>query len=86
MYRPYVVTLPSARTHLPPGKEESLFESFTGGVDERSAGGVGLGLASVRAGVEAHKGTVRAEHCPEGGTRFIFTLPAGVPPDTPMEA
>ena len=65
---------------LPPGKEESLFEKFTRGQDESPVAGVGLGLAIVRAIVEAHKGTVRAENRPEGGARFIITLPAGEPP------
>ena len=65
---------------LPPGREESLFEKFTRGQDESPVAGVGLGLAIVRAIVHAHKGTVRAENRPEGGARFIITLPAGEPP------
>lgn len=65
---------------LPPGKEESLFEKFTRGQDESPVAGVGHGLAIVRAIVEAHKGTVRAENRLEGGARFIITLPAGEPP------
>jgi two-component system sensor histidine kinase KdpD len=65
---------------LPPGREESLFEKFTRGHDESAVAGVGLGLAIVRAIVQAHKGTVRGENRPEGGARFIITLPAGEPP------
>ncbi len=71
---------------LPPGKEEGLFEKFTRGHEESPVAGVGLGLAIVRAIVEAHKGTVKAENRPEGGARFIVTLPAGEPPIVPKEA
>ncbi len=71
---------------LPPGREESLFEKFTRGQDESAVAGVGLGLAIVRAIVEAHQGTVRAENRPEGGARFLIDLPAGKPPAVPEEA
>ncbi len=37
--------------------------------------GTGLGLAMVRQTVLAHGGTIRAEGGPEGGTRFVITLP-----------
>lgn len=70
---------------LPPGKEEMLFEKFTRGQEESPVSGVGLGLAIVRAIVEAHKGTVRAENRAEGGARFIISLPAGEPPLIPSE-
>jgi two-component system sensor histidine kinase KdpD len=70
---------------LPPGKEERLFEKFTRGHEESSVSGVGLGLSIVRAIVQAHKGTVRAENRPEGGARFTITLPAGEPPTVPLE-
>jgi len=70
---------------LPPGKEATLFEKFTRGQDESPVAGVGLGLAIVHAIIEAHKGAVRAENRPEGGARFIITLPAGEPPSIPME-
>jgi two-component system sensor histidine kinase KdpD len=70
---------------LPPGREAILFEKFTRGQDESPVAGVGLGLAIVRAIVEAHKGTVRGENRPEGGARFVITLPAGEPPVVPPE-
>jgi len=70
---------------LPPGKEETLFAKFARGKSESSVSGVGLGLSIVRAIVEAHDGTVRAENRYAGGARFIISLPAGSPPDVPEE-
>jgi two-component system sensor histidine kinase KdpD len=71
---------------LPPGREESLFEKFTRGQEESTVAGVGLGLAIVRAIIEAHNGTVKAGNRPEGGARFVITLPTGEAPDVPREA
>jgi signal transduction histidine kinase len=42
----------------------------------RSDGGVGLGLAVVKATAERHGGTVTCEQSPLGGARFEVTLPA----------
>ncbi|HZV53710.1 MAG TPA: two-component system sensor histidine kinase KdpD [Rhodocyclaceae bacterium] len=70
---------------LPTGKEEALFEKFARGQEESAVAGVGLGLAIVRAIVEVHKGTVSAENRPEGGARFVISLPAGEPPAVPTE-
>lgn len=66
---------------LPPGREAWLFEKFSRGEEESAVAGVGLGLAIVRAIVEAHDGRVRAENRAQGGARFVITLPAGSPPD-----
>jgi two-component system sensor histidine kinase KdpD len=61
---------------LPPGREERIFESFTRGDDTPSPRqGAGLGLAIVRAIVEAHGGSIHAEKARETGARIIFTLP-----------
>lgn len=53
-----------------------VFEPFyrPGGHGE-AAGGWGLGLALVRQIAEEHDGTVRCEAPPDGGARFIVTLP-----------
>jgi len=57
---------------------ERVFERFTR-LDEgrsRDAGGVGLGLAMVRAIVERHGGTVAIDDAPLGGARLVVRLPA----------
>jgi two-component system sensor histidine kinase KdpD len=68
---------------LPPGQEEVIFEKFTRGERESATPGVGLGLAICRAIVEAHQGTIRGGHAPQGGAAIIFTLPLGTPPAMP---
>lgn len=70
---------------LPPGREDTLFDKFARGREESAVAGMGLGLSIVRAIVEAHDGTVRAENRAEGGARFVIHLPAGQPPDVPKE-
>ncbi len=66
---------------LVPGTEEAIFEKFTRGARESATPGVGLGLAISRAIVEAHRGKIRAERGPDGGARFIISLPLGSPPE-----
>jgi two-component system, OmpR family, sensor kinase len=41
----------------------------------RDRGGAGLGLAIVRAIVDAHDGAIWVERSPEGGARFVIELP-----------
>ncbi|HZP30951.1 MAG TPA: ATP-binding protein [Acidimicrobiia bacterium] len=68
---------------IAPDDRERVFERFTR-LDEgraRDAGGMGLGLALVKATVERHEGTVHIEDSPLGGARFVVKLPAALAPD-----
>jgi two-component system, OmpR family, sensor histidine kinase KdpD len=61
---------------LPSGREVEIFESFARGDDQQSPKrGAGLGLAIVRAIIEAHGGSIHAEPGRKKGARVIFTLP-----------
>ena len=57
-----------------------LFEPFyrPDAARTREAGGVGLGLAIVRSGIEASGGTVRAENASPNGLCVVFRLPFAV--------
>jgi signal transduction histidine kinase len=61
---------------------EQIFERFTRTDSSRSrdTGGVGLGLAVVRATARRHGGDVRCETSPAGGARFVVTLPGEAEP------
>lgn len=53
-----------------------LFERFfRGDANSASEGGAGLGLAIVRDIIKLHRGSVRYEDAPGGGSRFIVRLP-----------
>ncbi|MDQ8020434.1 MAG: two-component system sensor histidine kinase KdpD [Moraxellaceae bacterium] len=84
---------------LPPGRAERLFGKFTRGHEESAIPGVGLGLAIVRAIVETHGGSVRAENVTDAqengggdtqgamrGARFVFELPRREAPQLPEES
>ena len=56
---------------VPAGTRERIFEPFF----TTKAKGSGLGLSIVHAIVTQHGGTLRVEDSPEGGARFIVSLP-----------
>jgi len=64
---------------VPPQLGSTLFDKF---VRASTAPGAGLGLAVVRAIVEAHGGRVSAENAPPAGARFRVELPADHPAAT----
>jgi len=60
---------------------ERIFQKFSHGPIQTSAGGVGLGLAICRAIVRLHGGDAWAEPVPAGGMAFRFSLPIGQAPE-----
>jgi signal transduction histidine kinase len=66
---------------------EKIFERFTRTDSSRSrdTGGVGLGLAVVRATAQRHGGDVRCEEAPIGGARFVVMLLGEPDPDSATE-
>ena len=62
---------------IPPDQRERVFDRFyrTDAARDRASGGAGLGLAIVRAIVEAHGGRVLASTSAAGGARFDLELP-----------
>jgi signal transduction histidine kinase len=65
---------------IPAEDREHIFDRFYQGRERAglaSTPGMGLGLYISRQIVELHKGTIRAEFPPDGGTRFLVSLPAG---------
>jgi signal transduction histidine kinase len=63
---------------VPPEARVRIFEPFARGVQrmDRSTGpGLGLGLAICKRIVDGHRGTIRVEDRPGGGSRFVVELP-----------
>ncbi|WP_066268979.1 sensor histidine kinase [Hydrogenophaga palleronii] len=58
-----------------PAKSHELFKPFSR-LDERQAGGTGLGLTVVKRAVERHGGSVGASSEPGRGAAFWWTVPA----------
>ncbi len=60
---------------IPPERRAQLFSRFYQAQTGRPFSGLGLGLYAARRLVELHGGEIRAEFPPDGGTRFVVTLP-----------
>jgi two-component system sensor histidine kinase KdpD len=68
-------------------ERKKVFEKFyRGSGAAKGQRGAGLGLAICRAVVESHGGRIWEEDRPDGGARFLFTIPMeGQPPEVTME-
>jgi len=60
---------------IPDGLKEEIFGKYVRLKQNYSKKGLGLGLAFCKLAVEAHGGTIWVENIPQGGSRFVFTLP-----------
>jgi signal transduction histidine kinase len=71
---------------LPPEYRHHLVDRFALVAQEHRLEDLGLGLYVGRQIVQAHGGTIRVETPPEGGNRFVLTLPPRSPaPERPPE-
>lgn len=61
---------------IPPEEVDRIWDRLYRGDSSRSQRGLGLGLSTVKALVEAHGGSVRVESEAGRGSRFSVTLPA----------
>lgn len=71
----------SVRDHglgIPPEKRDAIFERFYQAHADDHRSGLGLGLYICRQIVAQHGGSIIAEFPPDGGTRFVVTLPVHV--------
>jgi len=69
------LTLQDSGCGIPPANVERIFEPFF----TTRTNGTGLGLAVVRAVVEAHQGTVALDQKPGQGACFVVNLPVALP-------
>jgi PAS domain S-box-containing protein len=58
---------------------EALSRIFTKFWHDARRGGTGLGLFIAKGIIDAHGGSIEADHSPTGGALLRFTLPAGMP-------
>jgi len=63
---------------IPDEAREQIFEKFVRLRGDGFTRGLGLGLAFCRLAVQAHGGKIWVENLKDGGSRFIFTLPAAL--------
>ncbi|MBU3721152.1 MAG: HAMP domain-containing histidine kinase [Burkholderiaceae bacterium] len=58
-----------------PGIEESMLHSMFEPFTTSRVNGTGLGLSIARNAIEAHRGEINASNRPDGGARFMLSLP-----------
>ena len=71
------ITVSDTGPGIPAEEQEKIWQRLYRGDHSRSQRGLGLGLAMVKALVEAHGGSVTVANQPAGGAVFTVDLPAG---------
>ena len=66
---------------VPRGMEARIFSKFVRAEKESNKAGVGLGLSICSAIMDAHGGRIWVAPGADGGARFVFALPLGIPPE-----
>ncbi len=66
---------------IPDALQPHLFEKFTRASSEGAVAGSGLGLSICRAVAQLHEMELSADNKPQGGARFVLSIPYSVPPD-----
>ncbi len=69
------ISIADAGPGVPARDRERIFEPYVQ-VEAQRAGGLGLGLAICKRIVEAHGGVIHVDASADGGSRFVFRLPA----------
>jgi PAS domain S-box-containing protein len=70
-----VITFSDSGPGVPSHIREKIFDPFF--TTKEPGEGTGLGLSIVHSIVETHRGTIRVESEPGGGSTFVITLPVG---------
>jgi len=65
---------------IPGEHRPHIFDRFHQVPGKHRTSGMGLGLYISRQIIELHGGEIQAELLPDGGTRFVVTLPSGIDP------
>jgi signal transduction histidine kinase len=68
------VTVSDTGPGVPEAARERVFDPFFR-VQGTAVAGTGIGLATVRRVIEAHGGHISVTAAPQGGARFVFSLP-----------
>jgi signal transduction histidine kinase len=63
---------------IPPERRGRIFDRFYQAHAEEHRSGLGVGLYVSRGIVQLHGGRIWAEFPPDGGTRFVVSLPTGM--------
>jgi signal transduction histidine kinase len=77
------ITVRDTGPGIPAEEQDKIWQRLYRGDHSRSQRGLGLGLAMVKALVEAHGGRVTVANQPAGGAVFTVELPAAVPSPGP---